>query len=84
MRQDILSYNGKGKPLTREVSFRAVSGTPHDLNCTIVLDGIKIPTNGIQIERMAEPPAVDTTLILMVKTTHTASMPEVAYQRLIK
>ena len=62
-RQDILSYNGTGKPLTREVTFRAVSGTPPDLNCTIVLDGIKIP-NRIQIERMAESPAaVDTTHI---------------------
>ena len=61
MRQDILSYNGTGKPLTREVSFRAVSDTPPDLNCTIVLDGITIP-NRIQIERNAEPPAaVDTT-----------------------
>lgn len=62
MRQDILSYNGTGKPLTREMSFRAVSDTPPDLNCTVVLDGIKIPANRIQIERMAEPlAAVDTT-----------------------
>ena len=60
MRQDILSYNGKGEPLTREVTFRAVSDTPPHLKCIIVLDGIEIPGNRIQIERMAEPPAVNT------------------------
>ena len=62
MRQDILSYDGTGKPPTCELTFKAVSSMtdiPPDLKRTMKIDGIKKP-NTIQIERMAEHPAITT------------------------